>query len=468
MNPPSAFTERMKKELGASEYEAFVLALNEVPPVSIRYNAAKIGRLEQDLDSVKWSRDGFYLAERPIFTLDPAFQAGTYYVQEASSMFVGTALKQGIDLGRSINVLDLCAAPGGKTTLLASLISPDSLLLANEVIKTRVNVLKDNIIKWGLPNVHVCNHDVEELSSLVGFFDVILVDAPCSGEGMFRKDSQSIGEWSEDNVRICRARQKRILGDVVGLLAPSGIVIYSTCTYNDAENKDNGVWMCGEFGFEGVRIELEEEWGVTEIPYNGGYGYQFYPHKTKGEGFYLTVLKKKAEEIELQALPNAFKKNDRQGRTNHGLQILSPKETVGLADWIADFESFAFYRKGNGMLVAVLKNQFDRLCVLDVALKRKQLGVEIGEWKGKDFIPSHDLALSCILHPKVNRVELDLGRALAYLKRSPFELEDSGSDFQGWALVTYNGNGLGWMKVLKNRINNYLPEHCRIKMAIVP
>jgi 16S rRNA C967 or C1407 C5-methylase (RsmB/RsmF family) len=261
---PNAFTDTLKAQIGP-EFAEFEAALQQTPPVSIRYNPRKMPPKEVKL--ILWCIEGRYLEQRPVFTLDPLFHAGAYYVQEASSMLIGHALPKVADVSKPLRVLDLCAAPGGKTTLLTSILHPDSLILANEVIKSRVMILKENIQKWGFPNVHVSNHDPENFERLEAFFDVILIDAPCSGEGLFRKDPAAIKEWSEGNVHVCAGRQKRILDAAMPLLRPSGILIYCTCTYNDIENQESGQWIMNSKQFTEIKIEMPESWGVDGQTY---------------------------------------------------------------------------------------------------------------------------------------------------------------------------------------------------------
>src|SRR5436190_23182745 len=201
-------------------------------------------------ENIPWCEHGYYLKERPSFTFDPLFHAGCYYVQEASSMFLEQALKQTVDLSKPLRVLDLCAAPGGKSTHIQSLISPGSLLVSNEVIKSRCNILKDNIIKWGCNNVVVTNNDPKDFARLENYFDVIVVDAPCSGSGLFRRDEEAIGEWSENNVQLCSQRQQRIIADVWPALKKEGILIYSTCSYSKDEDENIIKWMDATFNIQ--------------------------------------------------------------------------------------------------------------------------------------------------------------------------------------------------------------------------
>ncbi|WP_420146485.1 methyltransferase RsmF C-terminal domain-like protein [Spirosoma sp.] len=448
---PLAFQEQMQAQLGA-DFPEFGAALTQPAPVSIRVNPQKPALETSGLEQVPWCSDGFYLPERPSFTLDPLFQSGAYYVQEASSMLLAEALKQTVNLNRPLRVLDLCAAPGGKSTLLVSALSDDSLLICNEVIRSRVSVLRENLEKWGRPNVVVSNHDPEELDKLAGFFDVVLVDAPCSGEGLFRKDPDAMQEWSEANVALCSARQKRILAAAAPLLDEGGILLYSTCTYNDAENTDN-VRFLAQNGFRNRSLNLPADWNIVEKKTDGAVGYQCYPHRVRGEGFFISVFQKTAftASVKLDA------------RTFRSIRALRPRETAAAAKWLKKPSDFSFWEKPNGDVMALPKILEKTFLFLDVALRNKGFGLEIGQFKGQDFIPSHALALSTAINPNLPAVTLSKEDALRYFKKENIAFDEP---VKGWLLAQYNGLNLGWMKGVGNRVNNYLPKDWRIRMDI--
>lgn len=252
MELPSSFTDYTRTLLSAGEYEKLAAALGGEQPVSIRLNEDKLPEssfrlFRSSFKQVPWSATGYYLDKRLTFTFDPLFHAGCYYVQEASSMFVEQALRQ-YAAERPVVMLDLCAAPGGKSTHARSMLPAGSLLVANEVIRNRSQILAENLTKWGHPDVVVTNNDPADFSPLTDFFDVILADVPCSGEGMFRKDPVAVSEWSPENVEICWQRQRRIISDIWPCLKPGGILIYSTCTYNTKEDEENVRWLRDEFG----------------------------------------------------------------------------------------------------------------------------------------------------------------------------------------------------------------------------
>lgn len=444
---PVAFLDQMEKILGAQQLPLFQQTLDAPSSTSIRLNTLKNFQWEENFGKVKWNNNGVYLSERPSFTLDPAFHAGAYYVQEASSMLIGTALEQLIDLSQPVNVLDLCAAPGGKSTLLASLLSPNSFLLANEVIRTRYHILKQNMSKWGSPNSHVSNHDSKDFLDLPEFFDVAVVDAPCSGEGLFRKDKAAISEWSEANVQLCCQRQKRILAQAVKTLHPDGILLYSTCTYNELENNKNVQWLMENFELEEAPLEFPETWGTVSRPL----GVQCYPHLVQGEGFYLAALRKKGSPNGRKLTAKGFKK----------LQRLTKKEADIVKGWLNPDQKVTLFKTDFGSIRAILDENLEAAFAIAGRLSRLSLGVEIGSFKRQDFIPSHELALSTLVAKDLPHVDLNKEQALHYLSKEPIPVSDLPP---GWQLVQYQGLNLGWIKGLKNRINNYYPKEWRIKM----
>lgn len=313
MQLPEKFIERIKFDL-KEEADQFFNSLGWDIPVSIRINPYK-GYETEGLEKIPWCETGYYLNQRPVFTLDPLFHSGAYYVQEASSMFLEQVIKQTININQPVKVLDLCAAPGGKTTHLISMLSSDSLIVSNEVIRHRSKILSENVIKWGNPNVIVTNNDPSSFQKIKGFFDILVVDAPCSGEGLFRKDSEASNEWSEDNINLCSARQKRIINDVWEALKPGGIIIYSTCTYNEQENEENIKWMTEEMGAEPIEINIDAFSQLTQS--SDKTGLHFYPHKVKGEGFFISALQKtdghpskqgKIKKVWFQDFPHLFKR----------------------------------------------------------------------------------------------------------------------------------------------------------------
>lgn len=446
---PPTFERQMQEILSKEEFNAFVAALQEPPPVSIRLNGGRF-RVDVQRPAVPWHPNGFYLPERPVFTLDPAFHAGAYYVQEASSMFLYEALQQTVDFSKPLKILDLCAAPGGKSTLVADMIDARSLLVANEVIRSRVGVLRENMEKWGPSNIAVTSAEAEEYAALDGFFDVVVTDAPCSGEGLFRKDPESMREWSPANVELCCGRQKRILAAAVDALAPGGVLAYSTCTYNRSENEENVGWLAQNFDLELLQLKTPSEWGI--VASEGGY--RFFPHRVRGEGFFISVFRKKEGQEKKQTPAAGFK----------NIKPLAKSLVPELSQWLRTETEVRFFQTtSNEVLVlpAALENEY---LVLDKFLKAKWFGTAIGEFKGKDFIPSHALALSRWVSPALPALDLEREQALRFLKKETFDLPPGTS--RGWTLARFEGLNLGWMKVLPGRMNNYLPPERRIRMDL--
>jgi 16S rRNA C967 or C1407 C5-methylase (RsmB/RsmF family)/NOL1/NOP2/fmu family ribosome biogenesis protein len=454
MELPKSFVERMQQQLGTA-YTPFEAALQQPAPVSIRLNSLKIPTSPQ-LPPVPWTNSGYYLPERPLFTLDPLLHAGGYYVQEASSMFLEQALRQTVDLEQPLRVLDLCGAPGGKSTHIASLISEDSLLVSNEVIRSRASILAENVTKWGSGNVLVTSNDPRDFGRLEEFFDVMVVDAPCSGEGMFRKDPQAVQEWSEENVKLCAQRQQRILLDVWEALKPGGTLIYSTCTWNEAENEDNMAWLAGQENAASLSLDLDPAWGVVPSEQNGVTGYRFYPHQVQGEGFFLAVIRKAGEAQDDHSAASSKKKK-------HKLTAAGKKEQALIADWIVQPERFAWLQHGE-VLSAIPASLFEAADQVYQKLYVVYAGIEVAEVNGRKLKPLHALALSQHLHKVVFRtVDLELEAALRYLRKEDISLNSNGND---WILLQYQGLPLGWAKQVGNRLNNYYPKDWRIRMEL--
>jgi len=445
---PDAFIKEMQQLLGKEGLAQYQLALQQPAPTSIRYNPFKQHEPAKALEAVTWSDHAYYLPERPSFTLDPLFHAGVYYVQEASSMFVGQAVEQLFPEQQPLRVLDLCAAPGGKSTHLLSVLPPGSLLVANEVIRSRYQVLSQNLSKWGLANIIATNHDSSDFSKLEGFFDLILVDAPCSGEGLFRKDKRAIQEWSPEAVSLCAGRQKRILGNIVPALAPGGILLYSTCTYNRQENDENAEWLNNTFQLLPEPIETQPDWKVEQR----SQAYQFYPHRNKGEGFYLAALKKQEG--------TAFKPEKKYTP----LPITPKKQKMTLAEWVSNSEALSIMQTHEkASLRAIPKYLKADTEIILHHLRRSQAGLELGQFKGKNFVPAHSLSLSTLVNESLPAVNLPKTEALRFLKKEQFDADDIP---QGWMRVQHQGHTLGWAKGLRNRVNNYFPKGWRIRMEV--
>ena len=426
------FDEQMRTLLGDAEWQQMQAALDEPPVVSVRVKSqesrGKSREARVERQGVPWCSHGYYLTERPDFTLDPCFHAGAYYVQEASSMFVEQALKQ---CGEPKVVLDLCAAPGGKSTLLRSLLPDDALLVCNEPIKARANVLRENIIKWGHEGCFVsCNYP-RDFRQLRDMFDVVLVDAPCSGEGMFRKEQAALDMWSPANVEECAIRQRDIVETVWPALKSGGYLIYSTCTYNTRENEENVRHFCDTLGAELVEIPVEEDWHITGSllsSFNGPV-YRFMPHKTRGEGFFLALMRKKGES---------------EGRESR----VENRESR-----VREFEIDNTVYAVQAAYVPVVRQ-------LAKVLYPIYMGVALYEKKGKKQIPHHALAMSRLLaEDAYPTVALGLDDALLYLRHEALRIDAP----RGYVLVSYNGLPLGFVNNVGKHANNLYPAEWRIR-----
>ena len=457
MQLPNALLQSLKKVQGF-ELEAFekVHASGE-QVTSIRINPVKlsignkqltIGNWQFAMDhKVPWSEYGYYLAERPSFTFDPLFHAGCYYVQEASGMFLEEVLKQTIDLSKAVKILDLCAAPGGKSTLIQSLISQGSLLVSNEVIRSRIGILTLNIIKWGCNNVVVTNNDPRDFSRLENYFDAIVVDAPCSGSGLFRRSPEAADHWSEDTLQLCCHRQKRILNDIFPALKKNGILIYSTCSYSKQEDEDIMDWISDEFGVTGLKLTTKADWGIVEVhgEKNDLFGYRFFPNLLKGEGFFITAFRKNSGNEETN-----FK-------TGKKLPLLSRAQIGDISVWIEKSEHEIF--KNGDLLIAINENSAGPIELLKSRLRIHYSGTKLGELIRGKLIPDHALAMSHLVSKNVIRSELNYEESIKYLKKGDIEKK---MELSGWQLVTFQEKPLGWVNVLSNRINNYYPKELRI------
>ncbi len=448
LNLPKTFIQSISCCQGFDE-TAFIEAHQTVSPTSIRINPFKQTPLNFKLTHpVPWNDKGFYLEERPNFTHDMLFQAGCYYVQEAGSMFIEHGLKSCVDFNEILTVFDVCASPGGKSTLLNSLLNEESLLVANEVAKQRADVLAQNLSKWGTSNVVVTNNDPTAFSEMENVFDVILVDAPCSGSGLFRKQHDAIDEWSLDNVNLCSQRQKRILSDIIGSLKPDGTLVYSTCSYSASENEEIADWLITEFGLKTVKIPVEKNWGIVETSseIHKAYGYRFYPDKTKSEGFFCAVFKKEKADDHSSARKNKYE----------AFSPIKQKEKEVFEKWI-----------NNSAKCEIVKFKDDYLLTNQTAidfvnkytsLYLKKMGTTIGSVIKQDVIPNHDLAWSIHRSTQIEAINCTEEEALKFLKKELQSIQGN----KGWNLMTYNGFGIGWIKHLGNRINNYLPNEYRI------
>ena len=452
-----SFRKYLEEAIGGEKALVAFSAFDSPASVAVRRNPFKKGSCP-DGRPVKWNGHGRILEERPQFTLDPHFHAGCYYVQDSSSMFVGHVFRKLLEsvrkpAGRPLRVLDLCAAPGGKTTDIAAslreVFADGFILVSNEVMKARAGVLADNVALWGDPNVVVTSDDPRAFASLPGFFDIIVADVPCSGEGMFRKDEEAQKQWSEDNVALCEARQRRIVADVWPALAGNGLFIYSTCTFNRYENDGNVDWMAEELGAE--KLLSEDVSGMWPEIIRTGCGYSLVPGHVEGEGQYCGALRKLGE--------TDFRESKaRQSRVQANKDRSVPEELAGMMDIAVTL------RMKGDTVIAVPEVIMPSLSLLEQSLHVIAAGCALGTLKGKTLVPDADLALSVSFNRDAfPSAEVDRKTALAFLHKDAVVLPDSP---KGFVTITYEGVPLGFVKNLGNRCNNLHPQSRRIRMDI--
>lgn len=474
MNLPVPFITEMSQRLG-DDFTPFQEALNLPASVSLRVHPQKCEN-ELTFPKVPWATDGYYLQDRPVFTLDPLFHAGCYYVQEASSMLLEQAIRHTLgDVPQPV-VLDLCAAPGGKSTHLSASIGEEGLLVANEVIRSRASILVENLTKWGEPNTIVTNNDPKAFGQLGEFVDLLVVDAPCSGEGLFRKEPASRDEWSPQVCDLCVDRQRRILTDALPCLKTGGHLIYSTCTYNRQENEQQIEWLISHFGMELVQLHFDPSWGFSPIPVGDSFAYQAYPHRVRGEGFFLALLRKTEpiNPVTRSRPKSSQRKRGKRPRTqcNDGCPdesrlpqtyvALSKKKQQQWRSLLITHQELGYFSNG-AKTVALPKQWQDLYIKLQAELKVISFGIELGEEKKHGLVPSHALAMSRLFNQnQFPGAEVDRQTALRYLRREPIKTNLP----KGLSYVRYHGHPLGWLKELGNRSNNRYPQSWRIRMQL--
>ncbi len=441
----SEFEVGTRALFGEERYSRFVSALDEEPVVSVRLNNRKpFASFEGD--AVPWAPEGVYLPSRPLFTADPHFHAGCYYVQEASSMFLGSVVRQFVK--EPVRALDLCAAPGGKSTHLLQSLLAGSLLVSNEPMPLRAQVLAENVIKWGAPAAVVTKNEPADFAPFRNFFDLVVVDAPCSGEGMFRKDAFAVEQWSPSVVKQCVECQGKILADIWDSLRPGGLLVYSTCTFNAAEDENRVEWIAEELGAEPLAVNIDESWGITgSLTSEGLPVYRFIPGHTRGEGLFMALLRKNGEET--LARPRPAK-----------LQPVAAKMKSVVEKWLKNPAAYDFTMQGD-TLQALPKEHSAAIVALQQKLRVLHAGIPVATIKNNKIIPLHALAMNSELNVRAfNAVEVERDQALAYLHRETLNLPGAP---MGFLLVTYKGVPLGFVKNIGNRANNMYPQEWKIR-----
>ena len=455
----NTFWKYLEEAIGVEKALVAFSAFDEPAKVSVRLNPFKRTK-DFEGREVPWNSHGRLLSQRPQFTLDPHFHGGAYYVQDSSSMFVGYVFRSilaGMDLpqSRPVRVLDLCAAPGGKSTDLAASLreafGDRFILVSNEVMKQRAGVLADNMALWGDPNVVVTSDDPRVFASMPDFFDIVVADVPCSGEGMFRKDEVAQRQWSADNVALCEARQRRIIADMWPCLKTDGVLIYSTCTFNRYENDGNVEWIGRELGASCISAEAcpQQMNGIIGT----ACGYSLVPGHVEGEGQYCAALVKTAD-TDFSA-----------GRDGSSRGVPGKKVMQSLPESLKNLftEKVSLRLKGETVIVV------PEVIAQDVAAIESRLhvlsaGCAVGVMKGQILVPDADLALSIIYDMDSYPIaDVDLQTALAFLHRDAVMLPDCE---KGYVLIRHEGLPLGFVKNLGNRCNNLHPQGRRIRMDI--
>lgn len=456
MRLPEQFIQRMQRELGAEEAEALCAALETEPSTSVRLNPAKMAEQKWGGGRVAWSDYGYLLGERPAFTLDPDFHAGAYYVQEASSQFAGYIVSMavgGAEACKGLRVLDMCAAPGGKSTHYATLVGERGLVVANEINRSRAAVLTDNARKWGLGNMVVTCNDSARVADFEEWFDVVAVDAPCSGEGMFRKSDEACEQWSEANVAMCAERQWEILQNAFRSLKPGGVLLYSTCTFNRTEDEDVVGRACEEYGDELLAVDnipIGDDWGVVTGREGVFQTFRFFPHRLTGEGMFMAVARKAGLATSRRRMPKARRKV---------MEAVDKRTAQELSRWVKESEQMRFFAAGD-TLYGCRKEHYDEVEALAGTLAVIYSGVAMGQvFKGK-LKPDGALALYAgVNHDAVACCEVDEQEALKFLRKQDM---DAAQFSEGVNMVLYGGRPLGFVKRVGARVNNMYPNSLRI------
>ncbi len=451
MNLNIDFKKQIDKILPADEATRLMQTIEAGEPVvSLRFNDAKGFAVPSGLEQVPWCDMGAYLNERPQFTFDPHFHAGSYYVQDASSMFIYHVIKTLVK--QPVAYLDLCAAPGGKTTAAIQALPQGSMVVANEIVPQRAQILRENVIKWGASNCMVTCDSPRAFGALESEFDVIAADVPCSGEGMFRKDDEAVSQWSSALVQQCAARQREIISAIWPALKPGGLLIYSTCTYNTLENEEMVNFITQQFSATTVEVTTNPSWGILPAIGLSMPCYRFMPHSTRGEGLFMCVMRKPQG-------PQASHRPTKQ----KSKKSFNAKLVPDIKQWIDGEYSFM---ESNGTIQATpLDVKFKLECIYDNIHIIKDLGTSIATIKGRKTIPSHELALSAHLaHGAFPQVEVDYPTAINFLRGEAITIDAP----RGHVLITYENSVLGFVNNLGNRANNLYPKSWRIMSSHRP
>ena len=471
MNLPEKFIERMKSMLSPEEFELFNASYSDEKSYGLRINPLKIksqDALPFFLSPVPWAKEGFYAVPDEKPGRHVLHEAGAYYIQEPSAMSVA-ALS---DAKPGDIVCDLCAAPGGKSTQLAGMLDGNGLLLSNEIFGQRAKILSQNIERLGISNAVVCNETPENMAKYFpAFFDKIIVDAPCSGEGMFRKDDVAIEEWTSENVALCTQRQRSILSQAQNMLKPDGVIVYSTCTFAPAENEEILVWFLREY----PDFCVEDYHDILEIDISNGNpdfvseefkpltddektaikgSLRLWPHKIKGEGHFAVRLRKNGGETAIQ----------KKKKKSSGKNILSKSERKQLVEFLTEFinDTDLYSDKRYEYFGDELYLIPDKMPELK-GIKLLRPGLHIATRKKNRFEPAH--AFAKYLKPTDVKYSFECSdeQAEKYLHGDVIQITDNSlNNAKGFVLVCFKGLSLGWGKITNNTIKNHYPKGLRI------
>ena len=447
MKLAEGFIEQLRGLL-PDEWEALARAItSSEPSVAVRVNEARGVGVPEGACRVPWCAQGFYLADRPAFTFDSDWHAGRYYVQDASSMFIAHVIRSLIH--EPVRYLDLCAAPGGKTTAAIQALPSGSLVVANEIVPPRARVLADNVIRWGNPRCVVTSNAPAHLEKFEDFFDVIAADVPCSGEGMMRKDDEAVAQWSPTLVEQCAQRQREILADVWSALRPGGLLIYSTCTYNRLENEEIADFIVRELGATSLEVPVEPDWNIHPAIGSDCHCYRFMPHRVDGEGLFMAV----------------FRKDGNAPRQDVPVKEKSPKKADEMGkNWLSRPDEYVIDQQGD-LSIAVPQDIRREVAALRASLNVLHTGVELATVMGRKSVPHHALAMSTARSSEAFPVcEVDYPTALRYLRGESITLDAP----RGHVLVAHQGAVLGFANNLGNRANNLYPKPQRILSTHTP
>ena len=442
-----AFIEQLHG-LVPDEWEALVEAItSSEPSVAVRVNDARGVGVPDGARRVPWCDYGFYLADRPAFTFDTDWHAGRYYVQDASSMFIAHVI--GSLIHEPVRYLDLCAAPGGKTTAAMQALPQGSLVVANEIVPPRARVLADNVIRWGNPRCVVTSNAPAHYGKLTHFFDVIATDVPCSGEGMMRKDDEAVAQWSPALVEQCAQRQREILTDVWQALRPGGLLIYSTCTYNRQENEEMSDFIVRELGATSLEVPIEPSWNIHPAIGSDCHCYRFMPHRVDGEGLFMAVFRKDgdAPRQDIRIKEKTSKKAEETGK-----------------NWLSRPDKYVIEQQGD-LSIALPQDIRREVSTLRASLNVLHAGVEMVTVMGRKTVPHHALAMSTARVQDAFPVcEVDFPTALRYLRGESITVDGP----RGYVLIAHQGAVLGFANNLGNRANNLYPKSQRILSTHLP